>query len=98
MGAFSEEEKPWNGGQFESDFEAWQYIIVGSGLPGSYTLQFSSPVIVGSENQGVIIACMYITDDLSIVVDHRRRNRSFRTLFDPYDLSPTDCSNTYDGL
>ena len=25
---------PWNGGQFESDFQAWEYIIVGSGLPG----------------------------------------------------------------
>ena len=34
MGVFSEEENPWNGGQFESDFQAWEYFIVGSGLPG----------------------------------------------------------------
>ena len=37
MGVFSEEENPWNGGQFESDFQAWEYIIVGSGLPGVQT-------------------------------------------------------------
>ena len=34
MGVFSEEENSWNGGQFESDFQAWEYFIVGSGLPG----------------------------------------------------------------
>ena len=37
MGVFSEEENPWNGGQFESDFQAWEYFIVGSGLPGFKT-------------------------------------------------------------
>ena len=35
MGVFSEEENLWNGGQIESDFQAWEYFIVGSGLPGS---------------------------------------------------------------
>ena len=35
MGVFSEKENLWNGGQFESDFKAWEYIIVGSGLPGN---------------------------------------------------------------
>ena len=35
MGVNSEEENPWNGGQFESDFQAWEYFIVGSGLPGA---------------------------------------------------------------
>ena len=34
MGVFSEEENPRNGGQFESDIQAWEYIIVGNGLPG----------------------------------------------------------------
>ena len=34
MGVFSEEENPWNGGQFECDFQAWEYIIEGSGLTG----------------------------------------------------------------
>ena len=37
MGVFSEEENPWNGGQFQSDFQAWEYFIVGSGLPGHKT-------------------------------------------------------------
>ena len=36
MGVFSEEENPWNGGQFESDFQAREYFIVGSDLPGIY--------------------------------------------------------------
>ena len=36
MGVFSEEENPWNGGQFEGDFQAWEYLIVGSGLPGTF--------------------------------------------------------------
>ena len=35
MGVFSKEENPWNGGQFESDFQAWEYFIVRSGLPGA---------------------------------------------------------------
>ena len=34
MGEFSKEENPWNGGQFESDFQAWEYFIMRSGLPG----------------------------------------------------------------
>ena len=40
MGVFSEEENPWNGGQFESDFQAWEYFIVGSGLPGGSCRQY----------------------------------------------------------
>ena len=38
MGVFSEEENPWNGGKFESDFQEWEYMIVGSGLPGVYII------------------------------------------------------------
>ena len=34
MGVFSEEENPWNGGQIESDFQAWEYFIVGVASPG----------------------------------------------------------------
>ena len=33
-----EEVNPWNGGQFESDFQSWEYIILGSGLTGDQTL------------------------------------------------------------
>ena len=56
---FSEEENPWNGGQFESDFQAWEYIIVGSVLPGVQTLlqinqPLGSPVTPGNY-PGVII-------------------------------------------
>ena len=32
MRVFSEEENPWNGGQFKNNFQTWKYIIVGSGL------------------------------------------------------------------
>ena len=42
MGVFSEEENPWNGSQFESDFQAWEYFIVGSGLPG-HLPQYHNP-------------------------------------------------------
>ena len=38
MWVFSEEVNPWNGGQFESDFQSWEYIILGSGLTGDQTL------------------------------------------------------------
>ena len=46
MGVFSEEENPWNGGQFESDFQAWEYFIVGSGLPGCKLRKLSGLLFV----------------------------------------------------